>query len=151
MISIHDRQGGQLPVIRSKYTHMMIEDSIVWVAYLKTIKHDILKVWYDVHVGQPMPSPYTDEENYKKMVNAISRKRIDVVVETTKNILVVEIKPYGNMVALGQALTYTRLFKKEYTAKKTIKPAICCSQVDRDILDDIELYNIELMMPEMII
>lgn len=71
---------GQIPVIRSSYTHMLAEDMDVWRRYLNREGHLIDQVWYDVHVGTPVAVPEGSPEFLTAVAMGVTRKRIDVVI-----------------------------------------------------------------------
>ena len=132
-----------MPVVMGHYPHMLSEDTDVWSKVLSDPPHKFLKVWYDVHVGKSMADITVDDPVARSVAQGVSRKRIDCVVLTDKKLFVVEIKPFGNMVALGQIISYLRLFRSEFKTRLQPVPAIACYEVDPDILDDLHIFNIE--------
>jgi len=137
---------GQKPVIMPHYPHLLAEDSWVWTEYLKAPITGLKKVWYDVHVGQPVELPNGASKMDKKIAAGITRKRIDVVAAVAGGYWVIELKPVGNMTALGQALVYTRLFKAEYRPDGDVWPIVICGQLDRDLLEDYNNNDVGLIV-----
>ncbi len=109
---------GQKPVVMPTYPHMLAEDTEVWSKYLKNPLVPFHKVWYDVHVGAGIPLSADASDMDRRIAAGISRKRIDVVAAVGGGFWVIEVKPRANMVALGQVLTYSRLFVLDYAAGK---------------------------------
>lgn len=138
------RQLGfaQKPIIQNNYPHMLVEDTIVWTKFLQSGKLNIEKVWYDIHVGKGIDTSNIAESEIKAVAENIYKKRIDVIAQTNNALYVIEIKPYGNMVAYGQALVYSRMFKQEFEVDRIVVPAICCEIADGDIRDDCEQMGI---------
>jgi len=124
------------------YPHMLAEDVVVWTRFLQQNPETIREVWYDVHVGLPMPLPVGATDVQRRVAEGVSRKRIDVVARIEEGILVIEIKPYGNMVALGQAIVYTRLFEQEFEVDTDIYPAIVCAEADPDLKEEFKWQGI---------
>jgi len=137
---------GQKPIIMPHYPHLLTEDSVVWAEYLKAPVTELKKVWYDVHVGRPVTLPETATKMEKKIAAGVTRKRIDVVAAVAGGYWVIELKPVGNMTALGQALVYTRLFRDEYRPAGAVWPIVICGEVDRDLLDDYDEHDVGLIV-----
>ncbi|MBA7533039.1 hypothetical protein ES705_25274 [subsurface metagenome] len=124
------------------YPHMLAEDTLVWSKYLADPVHRITEVWYDVHVGKPVPGLDPSDKLGMRIASGITRKRIDVVARVGGGLWVVEIKPFASMLALGQVLSYTRLFVEEYRPDEEVRPVIVCSAVDADLLDEFEAMGV---------
>lgn len=133
---------SQHPVIMSHYPHMLAEDTEIWTSYLSDPTDEILEVWYDVHLGQNMLLDENASEMDKRIADGISRKRVDVVCRVQGGYWVVEIKPLASMYALGQVLSYTRLFSQEYIYSGFLHPVVICKVLDEDLRDDFELSGV---------
>lgn len=124
---------GQKAIVMPHYPHMLAEDVVVWTKFLEKMGKVIKAVWYDVHVGQPVEVPATATEVERKVAAGVTRKRIDAVCHVGSEFWVVEVKPFANMLALGQAYTYARLFLMEYEVPGRTKPVVVCDELDRDM------------------
>ena len=133
-----DLGPGRKPIIMPHYPHFLTEDTAVWTKFLKTDSFRVKEVWYDVRVGQSMFLPVGASDVERRIADGISRKRIDVVCKVGGGFWVVEIKPFANMVALGQALSYSRLFAAEYIVDGDIIPVIICDTYDEDLVDEFD-------------
>lgn len=112
---------------------MLFEDVEVWTRFLGGRHPVIYEVWYDLHVGKPV-EPVAGSPAFLVAVAAgVSRKRIDVVCRVDGGFWVVEVKPFGNMVALGQALGYWGLVMEEFALSGRIWPVVVCDIVDPDL------------------
>lgn len=140
-----DLGRGQKPIIMTHYPHLLMEDTAVWSAYLAAPVAPIKKVWYDVHVGQGMPLPVGASDIVKRIAAGVSRKRIDVVASVGGGYWVIELKPFGSMLALGQAISYSRLFIRDYKPDGEVWPVVICSEVDTDLIDDFEASGVVLI------
>lgn len=137
-----DLGPGQKPVVMPRYPHMMPEDTDVWTKFLRSNFIDIKRVWYDVRVGLSVLRGVGIDSGLTRIANGITRKRIDVVAAVGGGLWVVEVKPWANMYALGQVLTYLRLFRKEYISPGEVIPVIVCDGTDDDILEEIEEFGV---------
>jgi len=130
------------------YPHMMAMDVDVWSKYLAEPVASIKEVWYDVHVGESVKGIPAGDELTQRIADGVTRKRIDVVCRVGGGYWVVEVKPYANMVALGQILTYSRLFATEYRLDGEVIPVVVCNSVDPDLIDDFENMGVLLITVE---
>lgn len=136
---------GEKPEIRSKYVHMMPEDHDTWTAFLQSSENDLIEVWYDVHVGRPMDVPPGSPEYMLKVVEGVSRKRIDVVGRTEKGLYIIEVKPHANMEAIGQVVTYANLFIQEFIIEGPIQGLIVATTCDADILEIAQRMGVKII------
>lgn len=60
-------------------------------------------------------------------------KRIDLVFEKENEIWLIEAKRRLNFEALGQVLTYKRLYQHEISPSKNIKLGIVCKETDVEV------------------
>lgn len=133
---------SQKPIVMTHYPHMLAEDTEVWSKYLADPVHPIKEVWYDVHVGKPVQGLRADDELGMRIAAGITRKRIDVVARVGGGFWVIELKPFAGMVALGQILSYTRLFIEEYRPEESVLSVIVCNAVDDDLVDEFEAVGV---------
>ncbi|MBA7554600.1 hypothetical protein ES705_47226 [subsurface metagenome] len=133
---------GQKPIVMPSYPHMLTEDTDVWTAYLKAPLVPITEVWYDLHVGEPVTPVDAADILGARIAAGISRKRIDVVAKVDRGYWVIEVKPFAGMLAVGQILSYTRLFISEYLPAEEVWPVIICLNADPDLISNYEAYGI---------
>lgn len=137
----------RLPTIMPNYPHMMAEDRDIWTAFLEGAEYDIEKVWYDVHCGLGMPVPGGAASMEYKIAQGVTRKRIDVICTVKNEIWIIEIKPHANMGALGQIITYEKLFREEYSTPYKIIPTILCWTLDPDISEILSKIGVRILQP----
>ena len=133
---------SQKPIVMPHYPHMLTEDIGVWSKFLKGWGYKLKEVWYDVHVGSPISTAEGPGTMVGRVAAGVSRKRIDCVARVGGGYWVVEVKPYASMLALGQALSYSRLFVSQYNPDGETIPVIVCDDYDKDLLDDFELSGV---------
>ena len=86
---------------------------------------------YDVHLATPTlnaPAWWTkkDLENW----NAVTAKRIDMVVHASDAIWIMEVTPKVSKAAVGGCMTYKELYEKEFKPSKPVKMGIICEMDD---------------------
>ena len=134
------------PMVMPHYPHMMAEDIAVWSKYLRDPLVPIKEVWYDVHVGRAVEIPGGGTQIDRRIAAGITRKRIDVIAAVGGGYWVVEVKPFASMLALGQVLSYTRLFKAEFAPVGEVWPVIVCDHVDDDLLDEFDAAGVGVVV-----
>lgn len=120
-------------VVRSHYAHMLAEDVRVWSRFLESGIVALDGVWYDVRVGEELALGPDSPEFLRRVSRGVTRKRIDVVAQSRGEVWVIEVKPFGSYVALGQVLTYRRLFMEEYEPSLPVRGVVVCENLDDDV------------------
>lgn len=128
-----DQGTGRQPTPMVSYPHMQYQDASVWSVFLTNPPWPIQEVWYDVKVGEPIPTPPTATAADKRLAEGTGCKRIDAVFRSYGVWAIVEVKPYGNHVALGQALLYLDLWRERYGHGKESRALIVCESCDPDL------------------
>jgi len=124
----------QNPVVMHKYPHLLSLDAVCWTRFLEQNVGLMARVQYDTWCGTPI--------TWRDGVNPIPNqsegcgcKRVDVIFEDQAGGLhIVEVKPYGNYVALGQVLMYGDLLCVECDALRLAQKHIVCFGADPDVL-----------------
>jgi len=128
--------------LQHRYPHMMSQDQQVWDAALAAGIITYPRVAYDLHVGEPVQPTAPLDPLLRQISLGVTRKRIDVVGDGPNAYDVIEIKPYGNHAALGQALLYADLFRNEFHPPKPVRPVILCAAIDPDVQPIADRFNV---------
>lgn len=139
---------GQKPIVMVHYPHMMTEDTMVWTKFLQSRTITIDKVWYDVRVGSPVFLPVGASDRERRIAAGLTRKRIDAVAAVAGGLWVIEVKPYANMYAVGQVITYVRLFRQEYVTPGNVIAVIVCDDFDIDLVDEFDELGVLVLKNE---
>lgn len=133
---------GAIPMVSTSYPHMMAADNEVWTRFLESGMIEIERVWYDVHVGNEVKGDWQDNDVRQKISRGLTRKRIDVVARVEGDYWVIEVKPVAMHFAVGQVLTYERLFIELYSPELATRPVIVCDMCDTDIINVCQLNGV---------
>lgn len=76
------------------------------------------------------------------MWQAISRRRIDAVVEWEHETWIVEVKAILSLMALGQVLGYWLLWVRQNGRRNGIIPVIVCEASDQETRDVCSYYDV---------
>ncbi len=127
-----------------EFVHMMPLERPIWARYLERSEEDFLRLTYDVHLGQGQVIDPTWPEWLVKQVLAVSRKRCDVVGETSSQVIIFEVKPRAGMGALGQLLCYRQLYQAEFGPVKSVRMVVVCERVEPDVYGVYAQFGVEI-------
>jgi len=127
-----------------KYPHMLPAEREIWHRFIRTREAEFLSLTYDLHLGEGIPPPPDASEQVRKVIEATSKKRVDAIGETDRDIWIFEVKERGGMSALGQLLTYRYLYMKEYRPTKPVRLALVCSRLEPDVSSVLQAQGIEI-------
>ena len=139
---------GQKTVVMPHYPHMLAEDTIVWTKFLEWQNFELKEVWYDVRVGSSVLRGVDSSRLEQRIADGLTRKRIDVVARVGGGVWVIEVKPRADMYAVGQVISYARLFANQYESPGQIWPVIICDSYDRDLLDEFDELGVMVIQNE---
>jgi len=129
-----------------KYPHMGPLETRVWGAYVE--EHGIPegRVDYDVHLGKGAAVEGDWPEWMRRMVKALSTKRVDVVAETRFGITIFEVKRRAGLSCLGQLMGYEALMFEERGGWKPISLVAVCEDVEPDMMGTFEYYKVRVVV-----
>lgn len=130
------------PDYRGKYPHMFKLDVAVWERFLDRYSELYEGFYYDVVVGKEIKGVDHLDIPYQKDAWVLSQLRIDAIGERTESTDIIEVKPRGNMAAIGQLLTYKELYIKEYSPKKHVRMILVAGEIDPNIISLTEKHKI---------
>lgn len=133
------------PVANGRYPHFINHDALIWDRFLRTQSLTQFRVAYDVHVGSISPAAADLDENYARMVAALSSKRIDVVMYFPSETMILEVKQYAGLAAIGQAVSYAFLFKRRFPEKPKVTAAILTDTAQPDMHTLCVTFNVLLL------
>lgn len=127
----------------AKYPHMKQHEGEIWERFLKRIPWTPVTIKYDVRLGEGVPVAPETPEWVARMAWALSTKRVDVMVETRNEWIIVEVKQRAGLSAVGQLLGYLSLFVRQFRPAKSIRMVLVCERVAPDMGPILSEYGIE--------
>lgn len=125
---------GRFPFqILAKYPHMKPEDVAVWERFIIKNPTFLDRCDYDVCCGEGAPQNPEHSENIQADGKILTQKKIDVIGYKKDLVCIIEVKPIANMRALGQILTYRKLFMRDHPEHQEIQPMIVCREIEREL------------------
>lgn len=117
-----------------KSIHLSPDDLAVWREFLATNPCAFRVQAYQVKVGGPTLEQLALQAADGAAWRYLMMKRIDVVAHMRHRLCVIEVKPYGNLAAMGQALGYAWLYNKEMKPKEPVAPWVVCGRLEPDVI-----------------
>lgn len=119
------------PLLR--YPGLVGSDIEVWQRFIA--KHADLFYGFDysVRVGIGGYLLYDKPENIQALEYSTKAKRIDAVGFTAVNIWAIEVKSFPGLDAIGQAISYQKLYTHNYQPDKPVMAVLVCDYADPDI------------------
>lgn len=130
----------------AKYPHMKKDEAATWDRFLARMPWQVENIMYDVRLGEGARVSEGVPEWVKHMAWALSTKRVDAIVETLLEFIIVEVKPRGALSAVGQLLGYLVLFNKQYRPQKRVRLALVCERIAPDMAPILLEYGIETFL-----
>lgn len=136
---------GRFPSqILYKYPRMSPRDTIIWRKFLQAHQSNYNRFDYDFPVGPGEDPGAIVEEKFRKDFIDLTRKRIDAVGYNGNAVTLFEVKPRAGTQALGQLLTYGKLFTAEYSQFSPVTLAVVCEFINTDERAIYQGYNINI-------
>jgi hypothetical protein len=117
-----------------RLTHMQKGDAYLWSKFCDAHPNFFTSVKYDVRVGEGVTLKGDEPDWLKKAAQDLSKKRIDVVGETTKATHIIEVRVKATAAVLGTLLAYRYLYITSYGQKKPVTTMLITDSVDADLL-----------------
>lgn len=124
------------------YPHLLPWDIPLWEAFLDLHGQDYDRFEYDIRVGRGRPAPRSLPTNIRKMALDLSMRRIDVVGHTSARIDIIEVTRVADLKAVGQLMTYPRLYRATYEPTLPVRPVLVLEHFHTDILQVIQELNL---------
>ena len=129
-----------------EFTHLLPLERPIWGRYLASTGEEFLSLVYDLHLGDGAPVQPEWTPGTRAVVAAVSRKRVDVIGETSDSVIIFEVKPRAGMGAMGQLLTYRELYLREMRPTKPLRMVVVCERVEPDVPRVYGQYGIEIAL-----
>lgn len=131
----------------TKYPGMRPRDVAIWDTFLLNHPGRFFRVWYDVHMGDPVGAEHDHEEMCNNGMYDVSRWCVDVIAEDAEAFYIIEIKPDAKAGALGQALAYKKILDREVGFAKPSHAVVLTDSIGPITLQAAELMGVALITP----
>lgn len=125
---------------------MPAADLLIWQRYRARAAEIYERLYFNVRVGEPMPVVEELPPEIALMAEAVSRRRIDVVGETSDRWSLIELKFNAGAEALGQILLYSALWKIDPPDNRPVSTVIVSDRANKDLILACEIYGVKLFV-----
>jgi len=118
---------------RGRYPHMAKRDAAVWETFLEAYSVRFEAFAYDVALGGillDMPDLTVGDAAGWQYTTAL---RIDAVAREGDRYWIIEVRPEAHVSALGAALCYTLVAKRDAAFPGALLPAVVCTYMQPDV------------------
>ncbi len=117
----------------AKYPHMKPADVEIWEQFIRDNRHFFDRVDYDFPVGSGADFLPTGEDTPEGRENKLYQRKIDVVGYRDGQVWLVEVKPMADTEALGQILTYQKLYLKSKNASQSPTMMVLAGKITNEM------------------
>lgn len=129
---------------RGNPPHMLVEDVPVWYRFLDAYGEMVENLYYDCLVGGPYYTEQQLKDPMLRMWRANASKRIDALVETKDNVLIIEVAKTPGLRAVGQVQVYRSLWIEDPKIKKPEIPVLVLEFIDTDLVSAAARYGTQI-------
>ena len=109
-------------------------DAYLWSKFNDKFPNIYDRVEYDVRVGEAVTLPDPAPDWLRRSARDLSRKRIDVVAETTNSIFIIEVRTRAKSSVIGDLISYRYLYNITFNPKKKLIPVLITDSIDADLM-----------------
>jgi len=134
------------PIIYSKYPHFPVFHKVLWDYYLNSKPPDLLRIAYDVCVGQGREVPPVTNQDLINDWKYLTSFKIDALAELSDGYRIYEIKTHANPESVGQLIIYKSLLSCMLQPGTHIEMSIICDSSHPDMIRACENHGIEIFI-----
>lgn len=121
-------------------------DLALWIRFRELYATDFLHFYFDVKVGEATMFIEGLEEDMLRVVDQVSRRRIDVVGEKDNEYWIMELRENAGPGAIGSVLTYLTLWNDDPPDNKLATPVIITNYTDKNLVHVCSKLNIIILV-----
>ena len=121
------------PTWRGHYRHMQKRDAAVWEKFLERHAAEFLGFAYDVALGGVVLQLDGVSDEERRGWQYTTALKIDAAGYQSDRVLIIEVRPEAQVSALGAAIAYTLVARRDRVFPLALAPAIVCEYVQPDV------------------
>jgi hypothetical protein len=134
------------PDWRGTPMQMSHEDRILWIRWSSSYPQGYQAFYYSVLVGDAILGKDEPDEELQRMIDQVSRRRLDVVGEKKDSWEIIELRPNAGPGAIGSVLTYKTLWEQDPIDERKISMSIVTDNMDRNLKYVCEKFEITVYL-----
>lgn len=124
------------------FLHMAPRDKSIWLRFLINGGFQFAPFLYDVRVGNGNPLPTNATARLTALNYALTTKRIDVIFHHNDETVIVEVKHWAGLGAVGQLIGYQELYKQTFPDQGTPRMLLVTDKLQPDMEGLLNSYDI---------
>ena len=112
---------------------MLQPDIPIWWRFLEKWGHEVKTLYYDCLLGGPFLSPEEERDPVKKSWRYVTSKRPDAIIETEKEVWIIEVAANPGLRAMGQCIAYLALWLEDPKIIKPERAVLIVETLDTDL------------------
>lgn len=117
-----------------RLTHMSKGDAYLWTKFVDKYGSRYSNFRFDVRVGAKAILDPSSLDWMRRSADALSQKRIDVVMDDSKYTYIVEVRVRANSGVLGDLIVYRRLYLNRFRPPRKIIPILITDEPSADLV-----------------
>ncbi len=130
------------PLWPGKPPGMSPKDRSIWNRYRTLHCTEWEKVYYNVRVGEGTIPTDNINDNVAKGWKDSTQLRIDAVVETKDEIILIEVREHANKGVLGAALTYRQLWSEDPVIPKPFRFIVITDYITPELQRILRMHDV---------
>lgn len=118
---------------RAKYPGLLVDEILVWQAWLLLNQQDYQGFDYNVRIGQGQDPGPTFNQTYRDMAIALTQLRVDAVGWQGDLPTIFEVKRNAGAQNIGQLLTYDAVWRLNRVSKANPRLVLVCALFNPNI------------------
>lgn len=135
-----------LPTWNGYPPRMSEEDYRIWTRWYPTIRQSVLRIWFDIGLGNIPEIPPGTSAELAFMWERNNQKRADAIIEAPTEIWLVELRNAASLNAIGRLEGYQDLLQPDAPWNKPIVPYLVTNHEDRDVRASAEKRGIRYLV-----
>ena len=120
----------------------------LWKKFQTTYQHLWISLWFNVRIGSGEEQPDHATETEIQYWRQITQRRIDVLIETDQDIIIVELRCNADKGTFGAAMLYRALWDRENKTEKNLRTMIVTNRMRDDMQKLCRENKIEVIILE---
>jgi len=121
------------PIASGDYPHMSKHDAVIWERFLQQYAPRIAGVAYDVALGGVVIDEALGDPASRLGWQYTTALKVDAVALLDRECWVIEVRPRANVAAIGSALCYVQMAKRDGFTSRPLVPVVVTDSTTPDI------------------
>ncbi|MGR3319644.1 MAG: hypothetical protein ACUZ8O_14345 [Candidatus Anammoxibacter sp.] len=126
--------GDPIPRASERQLRGLVEpEASIWTRWRFSLPAGVIRIYANVRVGKGRVAEGNFTEDDRKMWLSLTQKRIDVLLEFSDKVWIVELRRVASSGALGRLMMYKQLYEEDPVLSKPVTLALVTDFKDEDV------------------